>query len=134
MNDRFDHEPDDATLGSAQPPVDLSALDPLRDEVRWRSVMNATMARVDTVLAARTHRDHPLDLIASWRRPLTAAAAIAVALLVPAEIALERREARMERVERLVEISSGLLDGRRPAGADFLRAVGASRNGAEPAP
>jgi hypothetical protein len=120
--------------GPAEPPVNLAALDTLQDELRWRSVMNATMARVDTVLAARTRRDDPLDLIASWRRPLLAAAAIAVALLVPAEIALERREARMERVERLVEISSGWLDGRRPAGADFLRAVGASRNGAEPAP
>ena len=125
MNDRFrDAEPP----VPAEPPVDLGALDPMRDELHWRSVINATMARVDVVLAARTRRDDPLDLIASWRRPLLAAAAAVVMVLVPVEVALERREARAEPIERLVEISSDWAGGRRPAGADFLRALGAARS------
>ncbi len=114
-----------------EPRLDLRALDPMQDPPHWHSVVAATMARVDAVLAARAGADDPLDLIARWRRPLLVAAAAALALLVPAELALERREARTERVERLVEISTGWSSGKAPAVSDFLRAIGAESPGGE---
>ena len=117
-----------------EPRLNLRALDPMEDPPHWHSVVASTMARVDAVLAARTAADDPLDLIARWRRPLLVAAAAAVALLIPAEIALERREARTERVERLVEISTGWSSGKAPAVSDFLRAIGAESPGAGEAP
>ena len=130
MNDM----PADRPADGPEPPLDLSALDPMRDEPGWRRTMDAVMARVDVVLADRALGDDPLDLIASWRRPLLAAAATVVAVLVPAEIALERREAGRERLERLVTISERWLGGPAPAGTDFLRAVGAPRTSGGPTP
>ena len=130
MNDLPGDRPGDGL----EPPLDLSALDPMRDELRWRRTMGALMARVDVVLAERAHGDDPLDLIASWRRPLLAAAAAVVAVLIPAEIALERRDAGRERLERLVTISERWLGGPAPVGSDFLRAVGAARGSGDPTP
>jgi hypothetical protein len=103
--------------------LNLSALDPARDPGRWRGVMEATLARVDGVLLARARPD-PLALIAGWRRPLLAAAAAAVLLLVPVEVALERREARQETVQGLVSVSTAWAqEGRVPSGAELLRAI-----------
>ena len=104
--------------------LDLSILDPARDPVRWRGVLDATRARVDEALLRR--RADPLTLIAGWRRPLLAAAAAAVLLLVPLEVALERREARREAVRALVTLSTAWAEGERaPTGAELLRAVDA---------
>ena len=103
-------------------PVDLSALDPARDPDRWRGVGGATLARVDGVLLHR--RQDPLALIAGWRRPLLAAAAAAVLVLVPVEVALERRETRAETVRGLVAVSTAWAqEGRAPTGAELLRAM-----------
>jgi hypothetical protein len=102
--------------------VDLSALDPARDPARWRGVVDATLARVDDVLLHR--RQDPLALIAGWRRPLLAAAATALLLLVPVEIALERRETRANTVRGLVAASAAWVhEGRAPTGAELLRAM-----------
>ena len=103
-------------------PLDLSALGTDRDPARWRAVVEATMTRVDAVLAR--HPQDPLTLIAGWTRPLLIATAVALALLVPFELALELREARAEQVQRLVMLSTG-WDGAEPppTGADFLRAL-----------
>lgn len=104
--------------------LDLSPLDPMRDPGHWQAVMGATLMRVDAVLFQR--RQDPLSLIASWSRPLLVAAATAVALLVPAEIALETREERAEQVRRLVALSTGWQEeGAPPSGSDFLRALAA---------
>jgi hypothetical protein len=103
--------------------MDLSALDPARDPRRWGAVLEATMARVDGVLLARARPD-PLSLIAGWRRPLLAMAAAAVALLVPVEVALERREAREQALRGLVSVSTAWAqEGRAPTGAELLRAI-----------
>jgi hypothetical protein len=115
-------------------PLALNALDPMEDEAHWHHVMGQTLRRVDAVLARRAAAEGPLDLIVGWRRPLLVAAATTIALLIPAELALERREVRMERVDQLVEISSGWTDGRKPAVADFLRAIGATSPTTEAAP
>ena len=102
--------------------LDLSPLDPTVDPARWRAVTDATMARVELVLRAR--RQDPLTLIASWSRPLLVSAAVAVAALVPLEIALEARERREERVRRLVELSAVVGEvGGPPSGAAFRRAL-----------
>ncbi|HEX9939064.1 MAG TPA: hypothetical protein VGB15_18120 [Longimicrobium sp.] len=102
--------------------VDLSALDPARDADRWRALMGATLARVDDVLLHR--RQDPLALIAGWRRPLLAAAAAALLVLVPAEVALERREPRVKTVRGLVAVSTAWAhEGRAPTGAELLQAM-----------
>ena len=102
--------------------LDLAALDPARDPARWRAVLDATLSRVDEVLLQR--RQDPLSLIAGWRRPVLAAAAAAVVLLVPVEIALERRETRVETVRGLVVVSNTWArEGRAPTGAELVRAM-----------
>ena len=102
--------------------LDLSALDPARDPEHWERVMAATLIRVDAVLSRRI--DDPLTAIAVWKRPLLVAAGVALALLIPIELALELRESRAEQVERLVSLSSRWEDGRTPpSGAEFLRAL-----------
>lgn len=102
--------------------IDFSALDPMQDPGHWRDVMAETLARVDGVLDRR--RQDPLTTIAGWRRPLLAAAAIAVLVLVPVELALETREPQTEQVRRLVSLSTGWDRGESPpTGADFLRAL-----------
>jgi hypothetical protein len=101
--------------------VDLSPLGPA-GEAHWQRVMAATMARVEDVLAHRN--TDPLTTIAAWRRPLLAAAAAAVALLIPVELALETRETAVEQVERLVSLSLRWSHGETvPSGAEFLRAL-----------
>jgi hypothetical protein len=103
--------------------VNLSALDPARDPGRWRAVMETTMTRVDGVLLHRARPD-PLVLIADWRRPLLAIAAAAVLLLVPVEVALERRESREQTLRGLVDVSTAWAqEGRAPTGAELLHAV-----------
>ena len=102
--------------------LDLSALDPARDPGRWRAVFDGTLARVDDVLLQR--RQDALTLIAGWRRPLLAAAAAAVLMLVPVEVMLERRETRVETVRGLVAASTAWAhEGRAPTGAELLRAM-----------
>jgi hypothetical protein len=103
-------------------PFDLSALDPARDAARWGAIVAATHRRAAAALDERVRGDDPIQLIASWRRPLLAAAAAALIALIPAEIVLERREVQMERVNRLVQISRLPTEGR-PTGADFRRAL-----------
>jgi hypothetical protein len=102
--------------------LDLSALDPARDPGHWRTVFDATLARVDDALLHR--RQDPLALIAGWRRPLLAVAAAALLMLVPVEVALERRETRAETVRGLVAVSTAWAqEGRAPTGEELLRAM-----------
>lgn len=101
--------------------VDLSALGTAHDPARWRAVVDATLLRVDAVLARRS--EDPLSLIASWTRPLLAAAAVLLALLLPLQFTLEARESRAERVDRLVTLSTGWVDGEPPSGTEFLRVL-----------
>jgi hypothetical protein len=69
-------------------------------------------------------RQDPLSLIAGWRRPLLAAAAAALLVLVPVEVVLERRETRRETVQGLVSVSTAWAqEGRAPSGAELLRAI-----------
>ena len=100
-------------------PLDLSALNP--GDEHWRSYVDATLARADDVL--RRRREGPLELIAGWTRPLLLAAAAIVALLVPVELMLERREPRVEQIERLVTLSRWHDADAAPSASDFLNAL-----------
>lgn len=102
--------------------IDLSALDPMRDPEHWRALVSATLTRVDAVLPKPP--DDPFVLIAAWSRPMLIAASIALAVLIPVELALERRDDRMEQVERLVSLSADWDHGEAPPSAEqFLRAL-----------
>jgi hypothetical protein len=105
-----------------QEPVDLSTLDPSWDAGGWQSRVEATLRRVDAVLAARRRR--PLDLIAAWSRRLMIAAAVLVVLLVPAEAALDGHEARAEQLDLLVRLAERSAHGERPTGEELRRVIG----------
>ena len=105
--------------------LDLSPLDPMRDPGHWRAVFDGTLQRVDAVLRERLRQRDPLELIADWLKPVLLAAAVVMAILVPVEIALERREAEAEQVQRLVTLSANWARAEaKPTAADFVRALG----------
>ena len=102
--------------------LDLSALDPMRDPDRWARIVAATTVRAEAAVARRG--EDLFATIASWRRPLLLAAAVAVLVLVPIEVALEAREPRAEQVQRLVALSAGLHESDAPPPSTaFLRAL-----------
>ena len=108
--------------------LDLLALHVGRDPAHWRAVLSTTLRRVDTVLAERARRQDPLQLIAEWVRPVLLAAAVAIAVLVPVEFALERREANAVRVQQLVSLSTAWAHGgQQPSGAELLRTMSGVR-------
>jgi hypothetical protein len=109
-------------------PIDFSALEPER--ARWESIVQATRTGLDAALEAREDRARdPIGVIAGWRRPVLAAATLLVALLIPAELMLEAREARAESIHRLAVRSAAWVAGARtPTGAEILRVI------AEPLP
>lgn len=98
-------------------PIDFSALAP---GARWDAGVRRTMRRVEAVLV---ERDDPFALIARWRRPLLAAAAAVVLLLVPVEWVLERRETGAEQVESLVQLTAEAFHGDPATGAELLSTV-----------
>ena len=106
--------------------LDLSPLDPGADPARWQAFLSRTLLRVDAILAEREESESPMLVIAGWRRRLLLAAAAALAMLVPAEIVLELREARVERLQRLVAVSTH-WGATPPTGAEFLRALSEQR-------
>ena len=103
--------------------LDLSSLDPMHDAGHWDAVIQRTMARVAPTLRERAD-GAPLVVIGGWVKPVLAAAAVLLALLVPAELALEAREVRVERVERLVTLSAAWQPtDPPPSGAEFVRVL-----------
>jgi len=103
-------------------PVDLSPLDPLQDPDHWREVVERTHARVDLLLANR--QTDPLTLIAGWSRTLTLVAAIAILALIPVELLLEKREARLEQIELLSQLAVASVRGESaPTGAELSRVI-----------
>jgi hypothetical protein len=104
---------------------DLTALDPTTDPRRWEAFVEATLIRADRVLDARRESENDAFwLIARWRRPLVAAAALFVAALVPAEIFLEKRALRAEAVHRLATVSITWVERNQgPSGAEILRTI-----------
>ena len=103
--------------------LDLSSLSPSPGS--WQSTLDATMSRVDAALReSREFRDDPFVTIAAWSRPLLLAAAAALSIIIPVEIALEMRESRTEAARRLAtESISWVVAERSPTGSEILRAM-----------
>ena len=104
--------------------LDLTPLDPARDPDRWAARMASTRQAVAAVLAARSRRIGPIDVLSGWARPILAAAAVLLVLLGAADrmvgtpAAPEPTPAR-----RLALLSeSAIAHGRPPSGAE-LRAM-----------
>jgi hypothetical protein len=103
-------------------PVDLSPLDPERDQVRWARVASATRARVAAALATRGREPDLLDVVSGWTRPILAAAAGLLLLLGAAEATAGRSHPAAPRSEarRLAWLSeSAVLHDRAPTGAEL---------------
>ena len=110
--------------------VDLTSLDPTADPGRWEAFVETTLARVDRVLdARRASENDAFWLIARWRRQLLAAAAVLLAVLVPAEYLLEQRESRAEAAHRLATVSISWVERKRgPSGVEILRTIAEGRS------
>ncbi len=108
-------------------PMDLSPLGP-EGSRHWQSILDGTAGDIDTVLEARhRHRNDAIVVIAGWRRPLLAAAAAVLAVLVPAEMALEAREARQDSIQLLAASSATWVASRQaPSGSEILRVIAGS--------
>jgi hypothetical protein len=104
--------------------IDFSPLATTADPDRWNSAVERTLARIADVLQQPRVPPDPLFLIAGWIRPILAAAAVVIAILIPAEIALESREENRERVDRLVQLTSRLSGDQALTAAEFVRALG----------
>ena len=113
---------------SEHDPIDLSPLAP--DGARWDAIVTGTAAGVRAVLEARVGtKSDPIILLASWRRRVLAAAAAILAVLIPAEIAMEARESRRAPAHQLaVRSAMWAASQEAPSGSEILRALG------EPAP
>lgn len=104
--------------------MDLSALEPGGDGGRWDVGVQRTLRRVEAVLLDRAPAEDPFAFIARWRRPVLAAVAAVVVVVLPVEWALERREAGAERVRHLARLSGDAVRGEpHPTGAELLGAV-----------
>jgi hypothetical protein len=70
--------------------IDFSALDPERNSGQWQSVVDAMLSRIDIAMDERGRASNdPLMTIAGWSREVLIAAAAALAILIPAELALD---------------------------------------------
>src|SRR5690606_37235673 len=102
--------------------LDLSPLAPA-DGAAWDAVVTHTLARVDAALARRTQQG-PLTLIAGWTRAITTMAGILLLILIPVELALEKRESIVEQAERLAQLSArAVRTDRGPTGAELFQAL-----------
>ena len=110
--------------------IDLTVLDPTADPGHWESFVEATLARANSVLdAQREAENDAFWLIARWRRPLLAAAAVFLAALIPAEVLLEERKSRAEAARRLATVSVTWVGrDQAPTGAEILRTIAEGRN------
>ena len=107
--------------------VDLSALG--MSESQWQSLYDGTMARIEGNPAFSERRNDPVTVVSGWQRPILAAAAILVAILIPVEFALEMRERNLERIQALAHVSSDVARGLRPpSAAELLKAIGGLRS------
>ena len=103
-------------------PIDLSPLDPERDQVRWARLMGGTRERVAAALAARVREPDLMEIVGGWTRPILAAAAGLFLLLGAAEATASRSHVVGERSEarRLAWLTERtVLRGRGPTGAEL---------------
>lgn len=118
--------------------IDLSALDPARDQARFDSVAraiarDAMAARADAP-AERAERADILAVVVAWARPVLVAAGVVVALAIPALAhfrsgAAEHRAASAADVLGIPPELNDLLQSTRTPSLEELRVALGSANG-----
>ena len=110
--------------------LDLSALDPGRDRVRWAGIVQATLREAEQALGRRVAPADPFDLLVGWFRPILAAAAVLAGILGATSVALHSRTSLDAASEsrRLAALSEQSLGrGVHPSGAQLLVAIRSRR-------
>jgi len=106
--------------------LDLSPLDPSRDEVRWRWLGATIRNRAAAELARRAGRAGVLSTVGHWAWPAAAAAAL-VAVLSGGALALVHPPATTEHVVQAFDleepVSAWLEQGRAPTTDDLVLAL-----------
>jgi hypothetical protein len=106
--------------------IDFSPLDPTRDRARFDSTVRSISARAAGALAARRARSNPVSELARWRRPVLAAAAVAllfcggvlIGVRTPAQVPESGSIAEAIGVPSL--LAEGLQAGELPTPADLF--------------
>ena len=108
--------------------VDLSPLDPSRDQVGYERLIRRILAAAEPELARRAGQASPIALVAGWARPTLAAAAIIAVVALGALKTSERGQPRP--TESMVETlgvpapaADWLEDGREPTASDLVLAM-----------
>jgi anti-sigma-K factor RskA len=106
--------------------LDLSALDPARDRVRWEGFLREVMRRAEPELARRAARNGVLGVVGSWVWPTLSAAAVA-AIVSGAALTLSRTETEPATLGGVVQalgvaepVSTWLMEERAPVRADLV--------------
>jgi hypothetical protein len=107
--------------------IDLTALDPSRDEARWERMVRSVATRGAEGAARR--RPGPLLLqLAAWARPaLACAAALALAVWVPAWLRASRVETAIPAAaptDRMARLAAGAASDDAGAATALLLALG----------
>jgi hypothetical protein len=109
-------------------PIDFSPVDPTADPERFDRLVESIIARAADELAARRLRWNPVLQIASWKRPMLAAAAL-VAIIAgtvltqvrgPDTVTTAETDGIAEAVGVPVELAQWLWDGTVPSTADLF--------------
>jgi anti-sigma-K factor RskA len=106
--------------------LDLSALDPAADRLRWERLIRDVMRRAEPELTRRTTGTGVLGMLGNWAWPTLSAAAVA-AIMSGAALALNRAQSEPVMVGSLIEafhlpepVSTWLDEDRSPERADLV--------------
>ncbi len=110
-------------------PIDFSPLDPISDQERFETMVEGIVARAAHELVTRRTRFNPFLQLASWRRPMLAAAAVVAVVSatiltqyqVPQPVERET-DGIAEAVGVPVELAQWIWDGEVPTTADLFAA------------
>jgi hypothetical protein len=114
--------------------VDLSALDPRRDELGYERLVRRILTAAGPELERRARAAGPLALVAGWAKPTLAAAAVIAAVAVAAIAATDRGVGTTAEPATMVEAlgvpapaADWLEDGRGPTRSDLVVAMESRR-------
>lgn len=110
--------------------MDLSALDPTRDELRYERLVRRIVDAAGPELARRAAAATPLAMLAGWARPTLTAAAVVAVLAGSALMSTERAGAPAAAPDNVADAlglpapaSDWLIEGREPSADDLVLAM-----------